>query len=209
MDTHSPVRAGLIAVILIMAAALAVLLFNLVPLFAGVEPVQPPLRKVRSSVTSAVSLEDAGGRATGRALAWAPDVIPVRVEGAWYLTSGWEKVNAPPVAWSFYFYSRAENSLACVVIDDDALLWVPPFEIPTEPRELTGYPPAYGADSAWLTFRAAGGDLFLRQHPDAQINFRLQTGAEVPVWTVSAFDEGEYIRVSIDAQTGMVLPSQE
>lgn len=209
METPSPARTGLIVVILIMAAVLAVLLFNLLPLLAGAEPAQPAVRKVRSSVTSAVSLQDAGDRAAARVQEWTPDAQLVRVEGTWYITRGWEQFNVPPVAWGFYYYARSQNSLVSVFIDDDEVLWVPPFEIPTTPRSLTDYPPAYGADSAWLTFRAAGGDLFLRQHPQAQVTLRLQAGDEGPAWTISAFDEGEFTRVVIDAQTGLIIQSQE
>lgn len=205
MDAHAPLRTALIAFILLMAAALAVLVFNMVPLFASVEPAQPPMRRVRASVTSSVSLEDAAVRAATRAHTWAADAALVRVEGAWYVTPGWERVMVPPVAWSFYFYSRAERSMVAVVIDDDVLLWVPPFELQVEPRTLTGYPPGYGAGDAWLTFRAAGADLFLRQYPEAQVHFRLQDGPEGPAWSISAFDTGEYFRVAIDPHSGMVL----
>jgi hypothetical protein len=209
MDAHAPLRTALIAFILLMAIALAVLVLNMVPLLASVEPAQPALRRVRSSVTSSVSLEDAGTRAATRARTWATDAALVRVEGAWYVTPGWERVMVPPVAWSFYFYSPAERSMVAVVIDDDVLLWVPPFELQVEPRSLTGYPPSYGAYNAWLTFRAAGADLFLRQHPEAQVHFRLQDGPGGPAWSVSAFDEGEYIRVTIDPHSGLVLPQED
>jgi hypothetical protein len=209
MDAQSRVRTVLIAFILIMTATFAYLLLNLVPLFAGAEPVEPQLRKVRSFVTSAIPLEDAGTRAASRVKTWAPDAVLVRVEGAWYITPGWEQMRVPPVAWSFYYYSPAEKSLAAVVIDDEQLLWVPPFAIPVEPRPLSAYPPSYGAGEAWLTFRAAGADLFLRQHPEAQVHFRLQAGPEAAAWTVAAFDTGEYIRVTIDPDTGQVLPTEE
>jgi hypothetical protein len=210
MDAQSPVRIGLITVILILTTVLAILLFNLVPLVAGVEPAQPRMRIVRSSVTSAVSLQDAGGRAEKRALAWAPDAFLVRVEGSWHVTPGWEQFNVPPIAWGFYYYSPSERSLVAVFINDEVLLWVPPLAVPTVPRSLPGYRPAYGAEGAWLTFRAAGGDLYLRQHPEAQINFRLHTGTDlVPVWTVSAFDEGEYIRILIDPDSGLVLSPED
>jgi hypothetical protein len=209
MDAHPRARMALIAFIVIMAAVLTFLLLNLAPLVAGGEPAQPQLRRVRSSVTSSVSLEDAGKRAATRVRSWAPDAVLVRVEGAWYVTPGWEQVTVPPVAWSFYYYSPAERSLAAAVIDDDLLLWVPPFVIPSAPRPLTGYPPAYGAEGAWLTFRAAGADLFLRQHPEAQVHFRLQGGPEAAAWSVSAFDTGEYFRVVIDSGSGQVLTPEE
>ena len=210
MNNNSPARTVLIIFILLMAAILAVLLLNLAPLFAGVEPAQPQPRRVRSAVTSSVSLEVAGQRAAVRAAEWAPDAVLVRVEGAWYVRPGWEQVTVPPVAWSFYFFSPAAKSLAAVVIDDETLLWVPPFEILIQPRPLAGYPPAYGADGAWLTFRAAGGDLFLRQHPEAQVHFRLQAAPPSDAtWTVSAFDMGEYLRVIIDPQSGRVLPQDD
>ncbi len=209
MNNNSPARTVLIIFILLMAAILAVLLLNLAPLFAGVEPAQPQPRRVRSAVTSAVPLEEAGQRAAARAATWAPDAVLVRVEGAWQVNPGWEQISVPPVAWSFYFFSAAERSLAAAVIHDDTLLWVPPFEILVQPRTLTGYPPAYGADGAWLSFRAAGGDLFLRQHPEAQVHFRLQAGPQGATWTVAAFDMGEYLRVLVDPQSGRLLLQED
>jgi hypothetical protein len=208
MDARAPMRMGLLAFILVMMAVLAILLLNMVPLLADVEPVAPQRRVVRSIVTSVVPLEDAGRRAATRAQAWSPDATLVRVEGTWDLVPGWEQVKVPPIAWSFYYYSGANRELAAVVVDDDELLWVPPFPIPITPRALTTYPPPYGVEETWLTFLAAGGNLFLRQHDDAQVHFRLHSGTRSVIWTVSAFDTGDYVRILIDPRTGEVLAEE-
>ncbi len=91
-----------------------------------------------------------------------------------------------------------------MIVDDDTLLWVPPFEIPVTPTPLGESLPAQGVEAAWLSFRAADGDLFLDSHPESQVTFRLQKAAGHPVWTVSAYDGGDFIGITMDAQSGVV-----
>lgn len=208
MRGQAHIRAGLVATIALLAVTLVVLLVNLAPMMANARPHRQPAAEVRRGVTSAVSLLDATERAEKRIAAWAQDAVLVRAEASWYLSGGWERIDRPPVAWAFYYYSASESCLASVVIDDDVLLWVPPLEIPIVPRSLTIYPPDYGIDVTWQTFRAAGAEAFLKAHPEAQVSFRLQQVGERPAWLVSAFDAGEFFRVTIDAQSGIVIPEE-
>ena len=204
-EARPPIRIALIAVILILAAILAILLINVVPMALTDSAIAKGQRRVtRSSVTSSVPLAEAAARAQARALEWTRDAVSVRAEAAWAVEGGWTGVQTPPLAWSFTFYSPSAESVAVVVIDDETTLWVPPFEIPVVPTPLGEGLPAHGIETAWLSFRAAGGDAFLEAHPQSQVTFRLQQRAGRPVWTVSAFDEGDFTDVRIDAQSGVV-----
>ena len=204
-DARQPTRIALMITIMALAALLVILLAKLVPLaLTGGISAGTSQRVVRASVVSNVSLRDASARAQARASEWSLDAAPVRVEAAWVLEGEWAAVRTPPVAWSFIFYSPSAQSVVVVVIDDELTLWVPPAEIPAAPTLLRELPPVHGVESAWLSFRAAGGDAFLASHPQSQITFRLQQRADNLLWTVSAFDEGEYIDTKIDAQSGVV-----
>ncbi|MCU0520058.1 MAG: PepSY domain-containing protein [Anaerolineae bacterium] len=205
MESRSAARPVLIVVILLLVVTLLLLLWNLAPLVGADSRTGAQPRVTLRGVTSNVSLADAHARAGDRAAAWAADAYLVRAEAAWYLTPGQAGMAVPPVAWAFTYFSKATASLAGVVIDDDTTLWVPPFEIPMVPTPLGSGVPAYGVDTAWLSFRAAGGDAFVREHPEAQVSFRLQQSEGRPVWTVSAYADGEFTEVRLDAVSGSVL----
>ncbi|MBN2561104.1 MAG: PepSY domain-containing protein, partial [Phycisphaerae bacterium] len=205
MEPRSAARPLLVIVILALVAILTLLLWNLAPM-VGARSFRASQPKVtRRGVTSAVSLGNAHALAQERAATWTADAYLVRAEAAWYLTPGQAEMTTPPVAWAFSYFSPAAQSLAGVVIDDETVLWVPPFEIPMVPTPLGEGLPPYGIDTAWLSFRAAGGETFVREYPEAQVTFRLQQSEGRPVWTVSAFAEGEFLDVKLDAVSGAVL----
>ena len=205
MESRSAARPVLIVVILLLVVTLLLLLWNLAPLVGADSRTGSQPRVTLRGVTSNISLVDAHARAEKRAAAWSPDAYLVRAEAAWYLAPGQVEMTVPPVAWAFSYFSRATASLAGVVIDDDITLWVPPFEIPMVPTPLGDGVPAYGVDTAWLSFRAAGGDDFVQAHPEAQISFRLQQSEGRPVWSVSAHADGEFMDIRLDAVSGAVL----
>jgi len=198
---------GLIVLVAVLAIALVALLLNMVPLVGPLGNHRGHTGAVNRGVTSSVSLEEAGRQAWARAYSWSPNARLVRVEAAWYPEDGWETVSTPPVAWAFSFFDAPTASLATVIIDDDTSLWVPPTEIPTVPTVITVFPPLQGVESVWLSFRAAGGERFLRAHSDAQVTFRLRTINGTLCWVVSAFAQGDYLKTTIDATTGLVLQS--
>ncbi|MGC9469169.1 MAG: hypothetical protein ACP5HS_11300 [Anaerolineae bacterium] len=209
MESKSSVRVGLILFILVLAVILVVLLVNLMPLMANADVGRQSAPTARTGVTSQVALTDAEARARVRALEWTEDVKLVRAEAAWYPQQNWREVETPPVAWAFYYYSPGARAVSSIVIDDDDLLWTTPFEIPTPPRAIDGFPPQYDIDVAWISFRAAGGDEFLRGHPSAQVSFRLQPKDGRPLWTVSAFSEGDYFAIQVDAESGAVVLNEQ
>ncbi|MBN1179862.1 MAG: PepSY domain-containing protein [Anaerolineae bacterium] len=153
-----------------------------------------------------ISLEGALRRAEERALAWQADAILVRVDGTW--RPGVERLERQvlPVPWSFYYYSPSAQALASAVVDADSTFWIPPLPMRGDPlAELAPFPPAYEPHQVWLTFRGAGGDQFVRTHPDAVVTMVLHMEDGRPVWKMMAISEGYYIEVRIDAETGLVL----
>lgn len=208
MKSRAPIRTGLILIILLLLATLGILMVNLVPLLANGDALPRNVPTVRNIVTSQVNLVDAAARATERAQVWSEEAEMVQAKAAWVIPSVWKEYEIPPVAWTFYYYAPSTKNLAVVVIDDDTTLWVPPFEISIAPNILKTFPPPSEVDLAWLSFRGAGGDQFLEEHPQSQVNFHLKQQENALIWIVSAFDENDYLKVTINAETGVVV-SQE
>ncbi len=155
---------------------------------------------------STLTMVESVQRAEPEARAWAGDAVLVRAEAAWRTPSDWQTVDRPEVAWSLYYYSAAEQALVSVVVSEASLFWVPPMEMFTAPTPIQPFPPAYGIDKVWLSFRAAGGEGFLREHPKALIDFRLRHREDMGVvWVVSALHDGAHFEVSVDAQSGLVV----
>ena len=77
------------------------------------------------------------------------------------------------------------------------------------PVAIETFPPAYAPDLVWVTFLAGGGERFVRDHPQAQVTFRLQPGDAGLMWTVSAFQDGAGVEVSLDADSGIVIAAEE
>ncbi|MBN1875661.1 MAG: hypothetical protein JXA33_15655 [Anaerolineae bacterium] len=160
----------------------------------------------RGAGASNVPLAEGAQRAGDRATQWAADAILVRAEAAWRSGVDGLQIETPALSWSFYYYSPDTRSLASVgVATEQKVFWVPPVEIPSLPEVISVFPPPYGVDVAWLSFRAAGGDAFLQQYPNALVNFQLYQSQELLVWSVSAMDEDAYSGILLDALSGSVI----
>jgi hypothetical protein len=151
-----------------------------------------------------VTLASAEIRARDVANAWANDATLSRVEATWRPASDWTHTESPPVAWSFYYYSPAQSAVMAVAIQEDEVLPTPATTVPNTPASLEGFPPAQNESVAWLTFRAAGGERFLKEHPGAAVQLRLQMVEGRPTWIVLAFAPQAYLQVHINAETGQL-----
>jgi len=202
-----PARIGLGLLALILLLALAWILVSLMRISTEAKPLQssPRAERMWQGGISQVPLEDAAQRAQARATAWAQDVYLVRAEAGWRPDRDSIQTDTPPVAWSFYYYSPGQRALASVLVSDDTLFWIPPLEIPSTPQPLRQFPPRHGIETAWLSFRAAGGDAFVQRHASARIDFRLQQQGDGSVWRISAFQEEAHLEVFVDAESGQVL----
>ena len=195
--------------VLIMALLLALAFFLLNILYAVNTPTSAAVRGAQSlwqTKDSQMTLEESVQRAEARARAWAADAILIRAEAPWRPGAAGRETETPPVTWSFFYYSPATRELAGVVVGGEQLYWVPPLELSYVPKSIPALPP-YGVEVAWLSFRAAGGEEFLRDHPETMVDFRLrpyESGGII--WSVAAFDGQDYLEVLIDANSGAVLP---
>jgi len=158
-----------------------------------------------TGLASPVSMEDAADRGLARAQLWAGDAFLVWVKGSWQPSGDWLQATYPPIAWSFYFYSSGKEALASATVRGDELFWAPPVASPTAYEALEPFPPSYGIDVAWLDFRAAGGEAFLLDHPDATVQYRLKNEAGKLTWVIFALDEMANFEVKVDALSGLVL----
>ncbi len=152
-----------------------------------------------------LEIESAAQRAQERAQDWQSDVVLVRVDASWRPGPERLHLEIPPVAWSFYYYSPTAGTVASVVVDAAYTFWVPPVPVTSPLVVLDPFPPLHGSRTAWLTFRAAGGEEFIRAHPDAAVTLVLRE-EERPVWTVLAAFEGHHLEVRVDADTGLAVP---
>jgi len=155
-----------------------------------------------------VTLVQAVQRAEPRAKAWASDATLIWINGKWRPGRDWTQTNMPQPAWSLYYYSPSAQAMASVAVGEEDVFWVPPVRMRSSPAPLSTLPPAYDIDVAWISFRASGGDAFLKEHPGAMIDFRLQQEGERLVWSVSAFRDNAQLAVSMDAQSGTVILPQ-
>ncbi|MBN2392124.1 MAG: hypothetical protein JXR84_15460 [Anaerolineae bacterium] len=208
MDNKSHLtRVGLGVLIMALLLALAFFLLNI--LYAIDAPTSAAVRGRQSlwqAKDSQMTLEQSAQRADARAKSWAEDVVLIRAEAPWRPGAAGLQTETPPVTWSFFYYSPATRELAGVVVGREQLYWVPPLELSYMPKSIPALPP-FGVDVAWLSFRAAGGEEFLRVHPEAMVDFRLRPHESGNiVWSVAAFDGQDYLEVLIDANSGAVLP---
>jgi hypothetical protein len=206
MGKNRLTRVGLGVLIMALLLALAFLLLNI--LYAVNAPTSAAPRGAKTlwqAQDSQMTLEESAQQADARARAWAEDVVLIRAEAPWRPGAAGREMETPPVTWSFYYYSPRTHELAGVVVGREQLFWVPPLEISYTPKSIPALPP-YGVEVAWLSFRAAGGEEFLRTHPDAMVDFRLRPYESSTVWSVAAFDGKDYLEVLIDANSGAVLP---
>ena len=196
--------AGIVALAILVLLAL-VLTFQLLTERAPATPGHTTT--IWQGGTSNLSLADAVARAEPEARERAPDAALFRAEGAWRPGEQWQEVEIPPLAWTLYYYSASEKSLYSVTVSDAQNFWAPPTDLPLAPNLITSFPPPYGIDVAWISFRAADGDDFLRTHTDPLVAVQLQPAGSALHWTVSAIAGGDQLRVVINAKTGAMLSS--
>lgn len=207
MEKSRLTRVGLGVLIMALLLALAFFLLNI--LYTVNTPTSAAPRGPRTiweARDSQLTLEESAQRAEARARAWADDVFLIRAEAPWRPGEAGRELETPPVTWSFFYYSPATRELVGVVVGREELYWIPPLEISYTPKSIPALP-QYGVEVAWLSFRAAGGEDFLRVHPQTMVGFRLRPyeGGGI-VWSVAAYDGQDYIEVLIDADSGAILP---
>ncbi|MEJ5312611.1 MAG: hypothetical protein WHX52_22835 [Anaerolineae bacterium] len=151
-----------------------------------------------------VVLAEAEMRARHIAHAWAGDATLSRVEATWRPVGEWTRDELPPAGWSFYYYSPAQSAVMAVAVKEDKVLSTPATNVFNKPATLEGFPPTQDASVAWLTFRAAGGERFLKEHPGAAVQIRLQKVDGRLAWFVLAFTPEARFQVRIDAETGQL-----
>ena len=201
-------RVGLGVMIMALLLALAFFLLNILyTVNTPTSAARPSSVGLWRAQDSQMTLEQSAQRADARARSWAEDVVLIRAEAPWRPGAAGRQTETPPVTWSFFYYSPATRELAGVVVGREQLYWVPPLELSYVPKSIPALPP-FGVEVAWLSFRAAGGEEFLRIHPEAMVDFRLRPNEknENIVWSVAAFDGQDYLEVLIDANSGTVLP---
>lgn len=173
----------------------------------GLTPPQPAQEVVSwTGLASPTALEDAGRRGLERARQWAPDAFLVWVKGSWQPNGEWAQATFPPIAWSLYYYSPAKAEVASAAVRGDELFWTPPTASSETFDELLPFPPPYGVDVAWVSFRGAGGDAFLQQHPAATVQYRLRTEAGQLTWVIVGVEGDASFQVKVDAISGLVVP---
>jgi len=207
MEKNRLTRVGLGVLIMALLLALAFILLNILYSVSAPANVAPRARtQIWRAQDSGMTLEESMQQADARARAWATDVVLIRAEAAWRPGAAGREVETPPVTWSFYYYSPAMRELVTVVVGREQLFWVPPLEISYTPKSIPALP-QYGVEVAWLSFRAAGGEDFLRRHPEAMLSLRLRPheSENIVVWSVAAFDGQDYLEVLVDANSGVVL----
>ena len=189
--------------ILVLLVVLAVILLDVFKITAS-ESFLGRNKQVWVAKDAQMTLAEALQQADVRARAWADDALFIRAAAAWRPGETWMQAGEPPVTWSFYYFAQSKRSLKSFVIGGEQVLEVPPIEISYIPKVIPALP-SYEVDVAWLSFRAGGGDDFLRAHPQAMVDFRLQPKDDIVVWRVSAFEGKDYLEVLMDAESGAVL----
>jgi hypothetical protein len=195
------------AAVLLVGGALIWLAVQLTTPSRPSQPDQPQQPVVLwTGIEPPLALDSAAERGAERARAWQTDAILVRVEATWRPGPERLHVEIPPVAWSLYYYSPSARRLASAVVDAAQTFWVPPVPALVPPQELAPFPPPHECRTAWLTFRGAEGEEFIRAHPDATVSMVLRMQEGRPVWTVLAASGEHHLKVSVDAETGLALP---
>jgi hypothetical protein len=204
MKRVASLTVGIVALAILVSLAL-ILSFQLLTERASTTTAPRQTTTIWQGATSELSLADAVAKVEPEMRQRAADATLFRAEGAWRPGEGWREIEMPPLAWTLYYYSPSESNLHAVTVSDAQNFWAPPTDLPLAPRLVTSLPPPHGIDVAWLSFRAAEGDAFLRTHTNPLVAFQLQPAESSLHWTVSAIAGSEQLRVVIDAQTGAVL----
>lgn len=152
-----------------------------------------------------IDLAVAEQQARAAALAWAADAALMRVEATWRPVGEWVQTESPPVSWAYYYYAPSQGAVLPLSVRGEQLFTTPAVAVPGEPRTLAVFPPPTTVEMAWLSFRAAGGEEFLKAHEGAAVHMQLQATTEGDQWRITAFTPEANIKVTIDAATGLVI----
>lgn len=168
---------------------------------------QAPPTQPWTGLAPLVDYAEAEVRARSRAQSWSADAQLIMVEGYWRPPAEWLQTEYLPIAWSYTYYSAAQQAIASVGVSGEQLAWIPPMPVNQARPPLDPFPVPQGPNVAWLVFRAAGGEDFLRSHADATVKLILRQVDGFPRWEVTAISEaGERLQVNVDAQSGALIP---
>lgn len=142
--------------------------------------------------------------ARAAAQAWAADAALIRVEATWRPTGEWITTESPPVSWTYYYFAASQGAVKSISVRGEQLFDTPATAVPNQPRTLAAFPPPTTVETAWLTFRAAGGEDFLKANEGAAVQLQLRPTAEGDQWQVVAFTPQANMQVIVDAETGLL-----
>ena len=157
-----------------------------------------------SGASSGVTLAEAEQQARPQALSWASDARLIKVTASWRPKVDDLQLETPPITWALIYYSPSKEAMATAHVDADSFAWGKSRPLGVDAEALTPFPPAQKIRVAWLSFRAAGGEAFLAEHPGATVQFSLRN-VDGLVWTVLAFTRTAKFEVDVDADTGTVV----
>jgi hypothetical protein len=199
---------SLVGGVLILLGIGVVLIWNIAATLNEMESTPVPVRRAEwSGKAPAISLEEAAQQATPRAQTWAPDARLVKVEASWHPSPEELGLETPPVAWALSYYSPSKEAVKTAHVHAESFSWGKSRLMGAEAEALAPFPPPQGIKVAWLSFRAAGGEEFLVEHPDATVQFLLRNKGKM-IWTVLAFTRAGKYEIQVDAHTGTVLTKE-
>ena len=200
-------RGGSLIALLLTAALLvgALLLWRVSQEATAAPAARPNRHKLKwNGLAQPVALNAAQARAAERVAQWAEDAYLFKAEATWRPPEDMLTAKQLPLAWSFYYYSASQAKVAIVEINGEKVFWAPPVALANSPTTLEHFPPQHGVESAWLSFRAAGGEELLKSHTDALVQYQLRQATNGREWTVTAFHKEGTFEVIVNADTGLV-----
>ncbi len=168
---------------------------------------QAPPTQAWTGLAPLVNYAEAETRARSRARSWSADAQLIMIEGSWRPPTEWLQTEYLPIAWSYTYYSAAQQAIASVGVSGEQVAWIPPMPVNQARPAIEPFPVPQGPHVAWLVFRAAGGEDFLQRHANATVKLILRQVDGTPQWEVTAIGEqGESFQVKVDAQSGALIP---
>jgi len=198
-------RGHLIVLIFILAATLVVGALLLWQVSKDTQATAAGYKTTWNGLAPPTAFVDAESRAAERVADWTLDAQLFKAEATWRPPADMVTVERLPVAWSFYYHSASRSKFVVVTVNGDKVFWTPPVSFAKAPAALDDFPPAQGPEDAWLRFREAGGEAYLRDHAAALVKYQLRETSQGQQWTVIAITDGESLKVNVDAQTGLVI----